>query len=77
MAKRGQGLTPGASISRPGSGGRRFEDLGIDVAFYSQRTRPTTEVLPWDHVRVKYGRDYLVKEQDRSVVQLDAMASAL
>jgi radical SAM superfamily enzyme YgiQ (UPF0313 family) len=54
-----------------------FEDLGIDVAFYSQRHRPTDEVLPWDHIQIKYGRPYLVKEQDRSVVQLEAMAGAV
>ncbi len=30
--------------------------------------------LPWDHVNVKYGREFLEKEQNRSVLQLDAMA---
>jgi radical SAM family uncharacterized protein len=53
-----------------------FEDLGIDVPFYSQRTRPVDEVLPWDHIHVKKGREYLAKEQNRSVVQLAAMAGA-
>src|SRR5207248_1871182 len=42
-----------------------FEDLGIDVAWYSQRSRPLTELLPWDHVNVKKGREYLEKEQTR------------
>ncbi len=41
-----------------------FADLGIDAAWYSQRMRPMTEVLPWDHVNVKKGREYLEKEQD-------------
>jgi hypothetical protein len=54
-----------------------FDDLGIDVPFYSHRERPIEEVLPWDHIRIKYGRDYLAKEQTRSVVQLEAMAQAL
>lgn len=53
-----------------------FQDLGIDVAFYSHRARPADEVLPWDHILIKYGRDYLVKEQTRSTLQLDAMATA-
>jgi radical SAM family uncharacterized protein len=53
-----------------------FADLGIDVSFYSHRERPIDEVLPWDHIRIKYGREYLAKEQDRSVVQLAAMAGA-
>src|SRR5208337_1221946 len=48
-----------------------FADLGIDTAWYSHRTRPMTEVLPWDHVNVKKGRLYLEKEQQRSLVQLD------
>lgn len=53
-----------------------FADLGIDAAWYSQRTRPMTEVLPWDHVNVKKGREYLEKEQSRSLVQLQVMADA-
>ena len=53
-----------------------FEDLGIDVPFYSHRERPVDEVLPWDHIHVKKGREYLAKEQNRSVVQLTAMAAA-
>jgi radical SAM family uncharacterized protein len=54
-----------------------FDDLGIDVSFYSQRQRPLDEVLPWDHIHVKKGREYLAKEQNRSVVQLEAMAGAI
>ncbi|HEX8201617.1 MAG TPA: radical SAM protein, partial [Isosphaeraceae bacterium] len=54
-----------------------FADLGVDVPFYSQRTRPLDEVLPWDHIHVKKGREYLAKEQGRSVVQLEAMAGAV
>jgi hypothetical protein len=56
---------------------KTFEDLGIDVSFYSQRERPVEEVLPWDHIHIKYGRNYLAKEQNRSVVQLEAMAAAV
>jgi radical SAM family uncharacterized protein len=53
-----------------------FADLGIDVAWYSQRPRPMDEVLPWDHVNVKKGREYLEKEQTRSLLQLEVMADA-
>ena len=36
-----------------------------------------SERLPWDHVNVKKpGRDFLVKEQVRSLHQLDVMATA-
>ena len=38
--------------------------------------RHADEVLPWDHVNVKKGREYLEKEQERSVVQLQVMADA-
>ncbi|HWE38726.1 MAG TPA: TIGR03960 family B12-binding radical SAM protein [Isosphaeraceae bacterium] len=54
-----------------------FADLGIDVDFYTHRARPLDEVLPWDHILVKKGREYLAKEQNRSLLQLDAMASAV
>ena len=54
-----------------------FADLGIDVPFYSERNRPLDEVLPWDHIHVKKGREYLAKEQTRSIVQLEAMAGAV
>jgi radical SAM family uncharacterized protein len=51
-------------------------DLGMDLDWYAQRYRPMTEVLPWDHVNVKKGREYLEKEQKRSLVQLEVMAHA-
>jgi radical SAM family uncharacterized protein len=54
-----------------------FDDVGIDVPFYSHRERPVDEVLAWDHIHVKKGREYLAKEQSRSVVQLTAMAAAV
>ena len=57
--------------------GERPADLGIDVPFYSQRQRPLDEVLPWDHIHIKKGREYLAKEQTRSIVQLEAMAGAV
>jgi len=54
-----------------------LEDLGIDVPSYSHRERTVDEVLPWDHIHIKYGRDYLAKEQNRSLVQLEEMAGAV
>lgn len=54
-----------------------FADLGLDTAWYSQRSRPMTEALPWDHIDVKKpGRGFLEKEQKRSLVQLQVMAEA-
>jgi radical SAM family uncharacterized protein len=54
-----------------------FDDLGIDVPFYSERERPVDEVLAWDHIHVKKGREYLAKELNRSIVQLAEMAGAV
>ena len=51
-----------------------LRDLNVDVDAITHRHRPVEEVLPWDHILVKKGREYLAKEQNRSVVQLDAMA---
>lgn len=53
-----------------------FQDLGVDPQWYSQRARPEGEVLPWDHVNVKKGREFLEKEQRRSLIQLEVMANA-
>ena len=51
-------------------------DLGIDFDWFVHRSRPTTEVLPWDTINVKKGREYLEKEQNRSLLQLRVMATA-
>lgn len=52
------------------------KDLGVDFDWYVHRHRPISEVLPWDHVNVKKGREYLEKEQTRSLMQLEVMAHA-
>ena len=75
--RRGARLDAWTEYFDPALWWKTFEDLGIDVPFYSQRERPVEEVLAWDHIHIKYGRDYLAKEQNRSVVQLEAMAGAV
>jgi len=52
-----------------------FEDLGSTSPVLAA-TAADDEVLPWDHVNVKKGREYLEKEQTRSLVQLQVMAEA-
>jgi radical SAM family uncharacterized protein len=74
--RRGSRLDGWRECFKPQLWWQTFADLGIDVAWYSQRSRPTTEVLAWDHINVKKGREYLEKEQSRSVVQLQVMAQA-
>ena len=51
-------------------------ELGMDPAFYAQRERPVSEMLPWDHVNVKRGRDFLEGEYGKSRIQLKVMAEA-
>jgi radical SAM family uncharacterized protein len=74
--RRGCRLDGWTECFKPDVWWQTFADLGIDTAWYSQRSRPMTEILPWDHVNVKKGREYLEKEQARSVVQLQVMANA-
>jgi radical SAM superfamily enzyme YgiQ (UPF0313 family) len=74
--RRGARLDGWRECFQPNLWWKTFADLGIDVGWYSQRSRPVDEVLPWDHVNVKKGREYLEKEQARSLVQLQVMATA-
>jgi radical SAM family uncharacterized protein len=74
--RRGARLDGWRECFKPDLWWQTFTDLGIDVEWYSQRNRPMTEVLPWDHVNVKKGREYLEKEQTRSLLQLQVMAEA-
>jgi len=51
-------------------------DCELDVERIVHEPYDLNDKLPWDHLNVKYGRTFLEKEQNRSVVQLDAMAGA-
>ena len=51
-------------------------DAGIDVDRQVHEPYQLMDKLPWDHVNVKFGRNYLEKEQGRAAVQLSAMANA-
>jgi len=75
--KRGARLDAWSEHFNPKLWWTTFEELGIDVAWYSHRERSIEEILPWDHIHVKKGREYLAKEQGRSLVQLEAMAGAV
>lgn len=37
-------------------------DEGVDIGFYTGRTRNTDEPLPWDHIDIGIEKDYLIKE---------------
>jgi radical SAM family uncharacterized protein len=75
--KRGARLDAWTEYFQPDLWWKVFEDLGMDIHFYSHRARPIDEVLPWDHILVKKGRAYLAKEQGRSLLQLESMADAV
>jgi len=51
-------------------------DAGIDVQRQLHEPYAVDQTLPWDHLRVKYGREFLEKEQARSVLQLSELASS-
>lgn len=74
--RRGARLDGWRECFQPKTWWETFADLGIDTEWYSQRGRDINEVLPWDHVNVKKGREYLEKEQNRSLMQLELMADA-
>ena len=67
---------PGQVFAEPVAFGGRFYVLRL-VSKQEARQRSLEEVLPWDHIHVKKGREYLAKEQTRSIVQLEAMAGAI
>lgn len=74
--RRGARLDGWSEAFQPSIWWRTFEDLGLDVSWYAHRSRPVDEVLPWDHIQIKKGRDFMEKEQERSLVQLQVMADA-
>ncbi len=49
-------------------------DAGVDLDTTAHKPYELNARLPWDHLNVKYGRAFLEKEQNRSVVQLANMA---
>jgi radical SAM family uncharacterized protein len=52
-------------------------DAGLDVQQLLHTPYEVDARLPWDHLSVKYGREFLEKEQARSAGQLQAMADAV
>ncbi len=43
-----------------------FEDCGIDPAFYANRKREFSEILPWDHIDVGVSKKFLMKESQKA-----------
>lgn len=51
-------------------------DCQVDIEKQLHTPYQLMDKLPWDHINVKSGREYLEKEQGRAVIQLEAMAGA-
>lgn len=52
-----------------------LDHIQLDVRQLLHEPYELHSCLPWDHVHVKYGRDFLEKEQLRSTTQLNEMRS--
>lgn len=74
--KRGARMDGWTEMLDPGRWWKALADADIDIEKQLHEPYQLMDKLPWDHVNVKYGRNYLEKEQNRSVIQLDAMADA-
>ena len=55
---------------------KALHDANIDIEKQLHEPYELMAKLPWDHVNVKSGREFLAKEQTRSLTQLEAMADA-
>lgn len=43
-----------------------FTETGLDPAFYTQREKSVTEILPWDHISTGVKKDFLLRELNLS-----------
>lgn len=44
-----------------------MEECGLDPAFYANRRRELTEVLPWDHLDYGVKKDFLIREYEKAM----------
>lgn len=43
-----------------------FEACGVDPAFYSNRRREFSEILPWDHLDYGIRKEFLIEENQKA-----------
>lgn len=48
---------------------KAFENMGIDIAFYTTRSRDVEELLPWDFIDIGVSKNFLKKEWERSLTE--------
>ena len=44
-----------------------FDDCGIDMSFYANRTIPTDEILPWDMIDCGVTKDFFLREYQKAL----------
>ena len=44
-----------------------FQACGIDIDFYTTRTREQDEIFPWDFIDIGVTRDFLYQEYENSL----------
>lgn len=48
---------------------KAFENMGIDIAFYTTRSRDVEELLPWDFIDIGVSKNFLKKEWERALAE--------
>lgn len=43
-----------------------IEETGVDLKFFTERRRETSEPLPWDHIDVKINKTFLIEEWQKA-----------
>ena len=51
-----------------------FEKAGLDMDFYARRKREIDEVLPWEHVTLSVGKEFLEKEYCKAMELVETKA---
>jgi radical SAM family uncharacterized protein/radical SAM-linked protein len=45
---------------------KAFAETGLDPGFFTSRSRPIAEVLPWDHLDARVSKNFLREEREKS-----------
>jgi len=48
---------------------KALEETGIDIAFFTTRTRDLSEPLPWDHIHARVTKPFLISEWEKAMRQ--------
>lgn len=43
-----------------------FDECGVDMSFYANRTRSYDEIMPWSHMDMLFSRDFLIEENKKA-----------